>query len=104
MFDYKQSLKDNTAGYILFISYSINNKTSVSQHWFEEKDSLLTQFDSWQEHFKKQEAFSKVNQIDYCYSITILRAVCFKASGGFMSTTMTRDELVAEINETKVLA
>jgi len=104
MFDYKQSLKDNTAGYILFISYSINNKTSVTQTWFEEKNSLLTHFDDWQKHFDKQVENSAKMGVDYCYSMTILRAVCFKASNGFMSTTMTREELVAEINETKVLA
>ena len=104
MFDYKQSLKDNTAGYILFISYSINNKTSVSQHYFEEKNSLLANYDDWQKHFDKQVINATTSGVDYCYSLTILRAVTFKALGGFMSTTMTREELVAEINETKVLA
>jgi hypothetical protein len=104
MFDYKKSLKENTIGHTLFITYSINNKISVSQHWFEQKDNLLVHLDDWQKHFDKQVLKAAHTGVDYCYSLTILRAVYFTDSKAYMSTTMTRDELVAEINETKAVA
>lgn len=104
MFDYKKALKENTVGHILFITYSINNKTTVNQQWFNTKESLITHMDSWQAHFDKQEEFCKENGVDYCYSMTILRAVHFSATGDFMSTTMTRQEFIEEMNETKAIA
>lgn len=104
MFDYKQSIKENTVGHILFITYSINNKTTVSQQWFSTKDSLLVHMDNWQAHFDKQSDYCNENGLDYCYSMTILRAVHFKSTNDFMSTTMTRQEFIEEMKETKVIA
>lgn len=104
MFDYKQSIKENTVGHILFISYSINNKTTVNQQWFNSKKSLLEHMDSWQAHFLKQTDYCNEHDLPYCFSMTIIRAVYFNDSKDFMSTTMTRQELIDELNETKVLA